>query len=473
MLSYLSNTWLALTCIPLVIKTTVFHVLGISATSQKWDLQIALTVTLLRKLLLDGPPRTISEQQAMFMKDAGIDKKTWASKVVFEAPPEDALRQLLSQLLTASSKGPSDDYREPELEPVSGEWIGYRNDDAPDTPKSEQEESEREKYDHLAAQAQSNVTVLYFHGGSLYLMDPISTRPVAAKMASLCKGPVFSLRYRLAPQKPFPSALLDGLIAYMSMLYPPPGSFHEAIPASSIVLAGDSAGGNLCMSLLQLMLSAHRASPSETPRVMFHGRLREIPLPAGITLGSASLDLTRSLRGEGADLYDYLQPPPYSPVISPPCDVWPTIPRRPDLYTEGSLLSHPFVSPMAAPSWKGAPPILFCCGEEYVADENKVVAQKAARQGVQVVWEQYEAMPHCFPLLFAHAGVSKAAFEQWSKFVDMAVNNSSGIETSGVFVTIKDVKKQSVDVKELQELNDAETDERMEKARLEIVARYG
>ena len=47
------------------------------------------------------------------------------------------------------------------------------------------------------------------------------------------------MRYRLAPQHPFPSALLDALVSYFTLLYPPPGSIHEAVPASDIVFGGD------------------------------------------------------------------------------------------------------------------------------------------------------------------------------------------------------------------------------------------
>jgi hypothetical protein len=37
---------------------------------------------------------------------------------------------------------------------------------------------------------------------------------------------------------------------------------------------------------------------------------------------------------------------------------------------------------------------------ELLVDENTLVAIKAAEHGVTIVWEQYEAMPHAFPMAF-------------------------------------------------------------------------
>ncbi len=175
----------------------------------------------------------------------------------------------------------------------------------------------------------TDVTVLYLHGGSLYLMDPCTQRAPVSKYARVTGGRVLSVRYRLAPQNPFPSALLDVFVSYLSLLYPPAGSLHKLIPASQIVFAGDSAGGNLSVVLLQTLLQIHRsASAGTVPTVLFHGKEVELPLPAGIALSSPSLDLTRSMPSTPTNaLYDYLPPPSIAVEKSPPCDIWPTKPH--------------------------------------------------------------------------------------------------------------------------------------------------
>lgn len=85
------------------------------------------------------------------------------------------------------------------------------------------------------------MTVLYFHGQSYYMSDPVAYRSTTSKLAKGTGGRVLSVRYRLSPQHPFPAALLDAFVAYLSLLSPPPGSCHDAIPSRDIVLAGDSA----------------------------------------------------------------------------------------------------------------------------------------------------------------------------------------------------------------------------------------
>src|SRR4030095_10744171 len=49
--------------------------------------------------------------------------------------------------------------------------------------------------------------------------------------------------YRLAPEHPFPAALEDALSSYQYLLY------DRGIAANRLVLAGDSAGGGLALSL--------------------------------------------------------------------------------------------------------------------------------------------------------------------------------------------------------------------------------
>lgn len=87
------------------------------------------------------------------------------------------------------------------------------------------------------------------------LFGPSRPRPTALKIAELTKGRCLTIDYRLAPQHPFPAALLDFFLSYLSLLYPPLGSLHDAVPASNVVLAGESAGAALCFSLIQTILA--------------------------------------------------------------------------------------------------------------------------------------------------------------------------------------------------------------------------
>lgn len=453
---------------PFILKTVLLHVFSLSPTASKWDLRTALIVNIVREMLTNSPPSTISKQQENTLRDPGIKGKMWVSKVIMPAPSEDAARELLFQTIDALNQE-NEEYSRPALVPVEAEWTGYNANAAENAP--EPSISEANKYEYLMKEVTSDVTLLYFHGGAYYLMDPCTQRSAVSNYCKLTGGRVLSVRYRLAPQNPFPAALLDGLISYLSLLYPPTGALHKPVPASHIVLAGDSAGGNLCLVLLQTILQIHRTTPvGNIPTVEFHGKVVELPLPAGLALSSPSLDLTRSMPStESNARYDYLPPASLSPTNSPPCAIWPTDPPRATLFCEGSALCHPLISPLAVKSWEGSPPIFVVCGEEMLTDESKALVQKAARQGVRVVWEQYEAMPHCFSLLLQGNAGGAMSFDRWSEFVKMAVQSPKDIVTGGMFITAKSLVRQSVDIYKLIDMSDEEILERMKKSRQKII----
>lgn len=466
----LSSVLLAISKIPLLLRTIVYYGLGLSPTARKWDFRTEVAVTMFRDFLANSPPSTVTQQQALFMHDPGVQGGMWVSKVTMPAPPEDDARQRVFAAIRALGTG-REEYAKPSLEAVGGEWVGYRGG-VSNWAREPKGMSEKEKYDSIVKEAKNSNTVLYIHGGASYLMDPVSTRPVASAYANYSGSRVFSVRYRLAPQGPFPSALIDVFVAYLSLLYPPPGSFHEAASASSLIVTGDSAGGNISSSLLQLLLQLHRDTPGKTPTVLFHGAEVEVPLPAGVGLNSPSFDITGSMQWSETYLdYDYLPPPKRSPVTSPPCAAWPTNPPRVSLYCEGNMLAHPLVSPMAAASWEGAPPVFVVCGEERLAEEDRTVASKMARQGVPVVWEQYEAMPHCFSLLLTWTAASRASYEGWAAFVRDAVRGE--VETKGCYISVKSLARKEVDVETLTSVGEEEVLENMEAARKRIEERFG
>jgi len=280
-------------------------------------------------------------------------------------------------------------------------------------------------------------------------MDPASHRPSTSRLAKLTSGRVLSVRYRLAPQHPFPAALLDALIAYLSLLSPAPGSPHPAIPGSQIIFAGDSAGGNLCLALLQLILELHRQS---TPRIKWHSNTTiTVPLPAGLALNSPWTDLTRCMPSLTTNaLYDYLPPPSTSATDHfPPCPIWPTTPPRGDIYCDVSALCHPLVSPLAARDWAGACPVWMAVGTEMLHDEAAVVAGRMAGQGVVVGWWCFEAMPHCFALMLDHLRASGRCFEEWAAWARGCVEGGGVVEgrgSRGWFVEAGMGDKREVDV---------------------------
>jgi len=468
--------------VPLMFKTALFHSLWLSPTSSKWDLKAELIITMLRSIMTSNTS-SISKQQAFSLRDPGVKGPMWISRV--ELPvPEDDLRLLLFRVIDEMKDG-DETYTKPDLRPVHAEWTGYRGG----VPNNAPEPSipEAEKYANLEQETTSKLTILYFHGGAHYLMSPASHRRTTSKLAKMTGGRVLSVAYRLAPQNPFPAALLDCLVAYLSLLHPPPGSLHTAVPASNIIFAGDSAGGNLAFSLTLLLLHLHQHASTPAATTLFHGATIPLPfpLPAGIAANSPWLDVTRSLPSLTTNAkFDYLPPPslatsslstssqpaaaaaPVDPVTPHVCALWPAAPPRADIYADGPALCHPLVSPLAAPAarWTACPPVFMCVGEEQLADEIRVLARRLDAQGVRVRWEGFEAMPHCFAMLLEGSAVSERCFDGWARWMSGVVGGQE-VSEGATWVRAKGAGEEVVDMQGLTGLRDEEVRAFMEGAR--------
>lgn len=111
-------------------------------------------------------------------------------------------------------------------------------------------------------------SMLYVHGGAYYFASVDSHRYQMQRHARKLQARVLAPRYRLAPQFPFPCGLMDCLAAYLYLL--------TVQDPETIVLAGDSAGGGMVLSMLVLL------------------RDQGLPMPAGAILLSPWVDLTHS-----------------------------------------------------------------------------------------------------------------------------------------------------------------------------------
>ena len=273
------------------------------------------------------------------------------------------------------------------------------------------------------------------------------SRPVTCSLSKTSGGRVFSLDYRLAPQHPFPAALYDLLTAYLSLIHPSPGLGHTARPASKIVLAGDSTGGALTLSLIQLLLHFSRQGLTSLP---FNDEYVSLALPAGTAVLSAYLGRTDSLPSylSTRDVDYSGQPPIYNAPNYPSCPIWPSRPPRAVAYCAGSMLCHPLVSPASAPSWAGAPPMFFAVGEESVRDGCQSVAQRAAAQGVKIVWEQYSGMPHIFVMLPGVGGLPQveACLREWGGFCAL-VGKGEKVKRSWKRINLQGVVEDEQDMK--------------------------
>lgn len=209
----------------------------------------------------------------------------------------------------------------------------------------------------------ASATFLYIHGGGWVAGSPATHRALTWRLAKQIGIPVHAIDYRLAPEHPFPAGLDDCVAAYRALL-------DNGIAASSIIVGGDSAGGNLTMALAI--------------------RLREegIALPAALVCLSPALDFTYS----GASVQengkaDTFFIPEIMGTVAP-------------LYHPGIDPKHPYLSPIFT-SAAGLPPTLFQVGDTEMLrdDSTRMAANMKAAGNENVVLEVWPKVWHVWQIM--------------------------------------------------------------------------
>lgn len=88
--------------------------------------------------------------------------------------------------------------------------------------------------------------LLYLHGGAFTVGSPVSHRPITSNIAKRTGCVVFSADYRLMPENRRLASIEDSRASYQWLVENGPDG---ATTSSKIAIAGDSAGGNLTLSL--------------------------------------------------------------------------------------------------------------------------------------------------------------------------------------------------------------------------------
>ncbi|KAJ5293871.1 hypothetical protein PENANT_c002G08782 [Penicillium antarcticum] len=448
--------------LPLILKTLILHGIQMSPVTGKQDLRTELTVAVLRSFM--GLKHSVLKMQKDSMRDPGIKGPMWVSKVTLPQPEIDVRDAVLRAIDVLKTGDETCDI--PDIAAVEAEWTGYRGNVGKRT--AQPNISEEEKYHKLRAESPSDMTILYFHGGAYFLMDPCTHRVPLAHLSHRTGAQILSIRYRLAPQNPFPAGLVDALTAYLSLIHPPPGSLHKPVPANKIILAGDSAGGNLSLVLLQTLLTLHRTSHT----LHFHGKDVPIELPGGLAAVSPWCDITRSMPSvKRNELFDFLDAPPgadtpFEPIPFPPDDIWPVSPPRVDLFCNANMVLHPLVSPLTAPAelWKDAPPIWISTGEEGLTDEGLIVARRIHQAGAPLVAEMFEGMPHCHGMLMIETTQGRRFFESFASFCRDAAAGRVTSTSNLTYISYKAKSEKQIPIEKACETTDEEADALLRKS---------
>lgn len=204
--------------------------------------------------------------------------------------------------------------------------------------------------------------VLYFHGGGFSIHMPNVYASHAARISQQTDAAVYLVDYRLAPEVLVASCFDDAYAAYRWLL-------DQGTDASSIIVAGDSAGGGLTLGTCQ------------------HARDNAWPLPAGMLLLSPGIDATfdtDSMRfNDGKD-------PMFSRAgITKLRDM--TMGADED---RADVKLSPGLGSLA-----DLPPMRFDVGTtELLLDDSRNAARKAREQGSAAVLREWPSIAHVFQI---------------------------------------------------------------------------
>ena len=222
--------------------------------------------------------------------------------------------------------------------------------------------------------------IFYCHGGGYFVGSPRVYRGMAAQLATLTGCDVAVIDYRLAPEHTYPAAPDDALLAYRALL-------ARAIEPRSLVIAGDSAGGNLALVTL------------------LRARDRGLPMPAAGVLLSPWTDLT----GSGASMRSNARRDPMLPAHR--------IDDAARMYAPSHEPADPDVSPLFA-DLTGLPPLSIHVGStEILLDDSRRLVKQARAHGVDATVKVWSRMPHVFPMFADFIPEGRRALREIQQFI--------------------------------------------------------
>lgn len=206
--------------------------------------------------------------------------------------------------------------------------------------------------------------ILYCHGGGFSTGSRLYARTLTTKLATSTSMDVLCFDYRLAPEHPYPAACEDAEKAWNYLMYLGYG-------ARDIIVAGDSAGGNLALTMVLRLKAQQRL------------------LPRGLVLMSPWTDMTMTAKSYAAKAQ-------YDPVLTKEY-----IRTMIDNYIADDYdLTAPEISPLFG-DFAGFPPTCIQVGEnEILLNDATSLYKKLLKADVSAridvkkrMWHVYQMSP--------------------------------------------------------------------------------
>lgn len=273
---------------------------------------------------------------------------------LLDSPDIEKKRHSQEQLGTFLSNTKEITYQEFEIEEIPAEWV-IVNKPHP-----------------------GNKVILYCHGGGYCTGSRKYARTITSKLANSTLLEVLSFDYRLAPEYPYPAAMEDAMKVWNYLML-------QGYGARDVILAGDSAGGNLALTMILKLKEEKRM------------------LPGGLILFSPWTDL--SFEGES-----FLKRAKNDPVLTPEY-----LQEIREAYAGKEDYRNPYISPLFG-DLSSFPPTYIQVGENEILYSDAVsLYKKMQEMQVEVFIDKYAKMWHVFQM--SPGKKSQEAINKCAEFV--------------------------------------------------------
>ena len=245
----------------------------------------------------------------------------------------------------------------------------------------------------LAPNVDTSRRLLYIHGGAYTMGSPKSHRRLTSKFSEVANAAVLSIDYRLMPEHPRMAGIEDSRAAYRWLLDNGPSGVSAP---SAVFVAGDSAGGNLTLSLIAWVRDQGLRAPNAAVALS--------PATDG-SLGSPSLKTNLAT----------------DPMLGPLFKSLTKIPRTGLLW--GGWMANrvrpcdPVVSPVFGDLSKLPPLLVHASEAEMLLDDSRRYVNKALAAGSPVTLQTWQHMVHVWQIYHPELPEGRQAMEEIGKFL--------------------------------------------------------
>lgn len=204
---------------------------------------------------------------------------------------------------------------------------------------------------------------VFMHGGGFALGSSSSHRKLAGHLAKACGTHAFVLDFRLAPENPYPAQIDDGVAVVKALI-------SSGLEIDDITPVGDSAGGNLAISIVMRLKAEGHPLPGQVITMSPWLNMEN----TGITIETNdATDFLIAREGLQANIDRYL-----GKTVDP---------------------RDPMVNALYA-DLEGFPRLYICAGDvESLFDDSVRLNELAKKYGVDVEFSIGKNMQHVYPFL--------------------------------------------------------------------------